>query len=72
MKSHYCTACDGGWIGPSHDYDKVASLFVEDGIWDARPVVPIARGREQIRELYKRLPLAAIRHASRKQSVRRG
>ena len=53
LKSQYCTACDGGWAGPTHDYDTIANLFVEDGVWDSRPIVPLAEGREAIRQLMK-------------------
>ena len=34
LKAAYCNAADGGWDGPTHDYDTVASLFAEDGVWD--------------------------------------
>jgi hypothetical protein len=53
LKADYCHACDGGWDRPTHDYDKVASLFVEEGSWDARPTAGFAEGREAIRELFK-------------------
>ena len=53
LKSHYLTACDGGWSGPSHDCDRVAELFTEDGVWDPSPVTPVAEGREAIREIIK-------------------
>ncbi len=53
LKARYCNYCDGGWDRPTHDYDGVASLFVEDGLWDARPLAPLAQGREAIRDLFK-------------------
>lgn len=66
LKSQYCTACDGGWAGPTHDYDTIANLFVEDGVWDSRPIVPLAEGREAIRQLMKgfRAEPFAMHHAS--------
>ena len=36
LKACYVDAADGGWTGePAHDGDTIASLFVEDGVWDA-------------------------------------
>jgi hypothetical protein len=36
LKARYVDAADGGWTGePAHDGDTIASLFVEDGVWDA-------------------------------------
>jgi hypothetical protein len=36
LKARYIDAADGGWTGePAHDGDTIASLFVEDGVWDA-------------------------------------
>ncbi len=36
LKARYVDAADGGWTGePAHDGDTIASLFVEEGIWDA-------------------------------------
>jgi len=36
LKARYVDAADGGWTGePAHDGDAIASLFVEDGVWDA-------------------------------------
>lgn len=60
LKASYCNAADGGWDRPSHDADKVASLFVEDGVWDAG-AIGRGEGREAIRALFqgfKRFPFA--------------
>lgn len=54
LKAAYWNACDGGWGRPTHDYDQVASLFVEDGVWESSRSGPI-RGREAIREYFKKL-----------------
>jgi hypothetical protein len=35
LKAAYCNAADGGWNRPTHDSDRVASLFVEDGVWES-------------------------------------
>jgi hypothetical protein len=36
LKARYVDAADGGWTGESaHDGDTIASLFVEEGVWDA-------------------------------------
>jgi hypothetical protein len=35
LKARYLDAADGGWTGePAHDGDTIASLFIEDGVWD--------------------------------------
>src|SRR5262249_41711845 len=52
LKSTYCDAADGGWDRPSHDADKVAALFVEDGVWDGG-LFGHAAGREAIRGLFQ-------------------
>jgi hypothetical protein len=60
LKASYCNAADGGWDRPSHDADKVASLFVEGGVWDAGEIGR-GEGREAIRALFngfKRFPFA--------------
>jgi SnoaL-like domain len=35
LKAAYCEAVDGGWDRRTHRGAEVASLFVEDGVWDA-------------------------------------
>jgi ketosteroid isomerase-like protein len=54
LKARYVNYNDGGWNGPTHAHpDEVADMFVEDGIWDGSPMAGYARGREQIRELFR-------------------
>jgi ketosteroid isomerase-like protein len=55
LKARYANYNDGGWSGPTHAHpDEVADMFVEDGIWDGTPVAGYAKGREQIRELFRK------------------
>jgi hypothetical protein len=51
LKALYCKYCDGGWAGPTHDYDKIAALFTEDAVTDG--TAGRTQGRENIRRLYK-------------------
>ena len=51
LKGRYCNACDGGWDRPSHDFKAVTELFTEDAVWDGRPGLPLAEGREAIGEM---------------------
>jgi hypothetical protein len=55
LKARYCNFVDGGWDRLTHDYDGVASLFVEDGLWEAG-ASPALRGetREGIRDYFKK------------------
>lgn len=56
LKARYCHYCDGGWDRAPHTYyNEIADLFIEDGVWDARPLSELAEGREAIRDLFKRL-----------------
>lgn len=52
LKAAYCACGDGGWPdhGPSH-MGPFADLFVEDAIWDGRPMAAYAVGRKAIHEL---------------------
>lgn len=54
LKASYWNYCDGGsgWGHPSHDYNGIAELFVEDGVFE---VVrgPRFEGREAIRAFFK-------------------
>ena len=56
LKARYCTYCDD-----NYDADKIASLFVEDAIWDGG-IRGKAEGRDGIRNFFvnasKRLPFA--------------
>jgi hypothetical protein len=63
LKYRYGRYCDGGWEhkGGSH-MGPIADLFVEDGVWDARPDMPIAQGREAIAKLFvefRKIPFAS-------------
>jgi hypothetical protein len=62
LKARYSHYVDGGWPnhGGSH-MGPVHELFVEDGVWDASPGLPVARGREAIRRIFvdlRSLPFA--------------
>lgn len=48
LKHRYCNACDGGWDRPTHDLKILGELFTEDAVWDGRPSLPLAEGREAI------------------------
>ncbi|MGE3594149.1 MAG: nuclear transport factor 2 family protein [Dehalococcoidia bacterium] len=53
LKHEYCRHCDNHYDG-----DSIASLFAEDGIWEASaPYVPIV-GPAAIAEFFKRMPAA--------------
>ena len=54
LKGRYCNACDGGWDRPSHDIDVILSLFTEDAVWDGRPGLPLAQGRDAIRAMMQK------------------
>jgi hypothetical protein len=51
LKALYCKYCDGGWVGPTHDYDQIAALFTEDAVTDG--TAGVTQGRENIRRLYR-------------------
>jgi ketosteroid isomerase-like protein len=53
LKARYCNYVDGGWDRPTHDYDGVASIFTEDGVWEAVPTIR-AETREGIREYFRK------------------
>ncbi len=60
LKARYCNYVDGGWDRPTHDYDGVASIFTEDGVWEAVPTIHVET-RQGIRDYFKRaqnIPLA--------------
>ncbi len=48
LKAVYCAYCDD-----DYDPDGLASLFVEDGIWDGGPEFGRHEGREAIRTFFK-------------------
>jgi hypothetical protein len=47
LKARYCAICD-----EDHNPDKITTLFVEDGIWEAG--LGTAQGHEAIRKLFQR------------------
>jgi len=51
LKALYCKYCDGGWAGPTHDFDQIAALFTEDAATDG--TAGRTEGRENIRRLYR-------------------
>jgi ketosteroid isomerase-like protein len=52
LKAAYCNAADGGWDRPIGDFDTMASLYTEDGVWDGGKWGRL-EGREAIREWFK-------------------
>ena len=48
LKARYCAYCDA-----QYDPDGLASLFVEDGVWDAGAEFGRYEGREAIRNFFK-------------------
>ena len=67
LRAIYCNGADGGWPeqGPTH-MGPFADLYVEDGVWDGRPMTPLAEGREAIRKLIElgSRPITFIQHYS--------
>jgi hypothetical protein len=59
LKAAYCNAADGGWDRPTHDGDKVAALFTEDGVWDAGRTGR-GEGRAGISALFKQFSAAPL------------
>lgn len=47
LKARYCQACDD-----DHNPDRVAALFVEDGLWEGPNIGVHARGRPAIRAYF--------------------
>ncbi|SCW77927.1 SnoaL-like domain-containing protein [Sphingobium faniae] len=51
LKSQYVKCNDGGWPGrPTSHMGSMDELFVEDGIWDGRPALPMKAGRASIKD----------------------
>lgn len=48
MKAKYCAYCDDGY-----DPEGIASLFLEDGVWDAGPAFGRYEGREAIKGFFR-------------------
>lgn len=57
LKARYCAFCDDGY-----DPDGIASLFVEDGVWDGGEVFGKCEGQAAIKKFFtgapKQLPFA--------------
>lgn len=47
LKGRYWKYANGGWDRPTHDYDRLADLWVEDGVFDGGPVGGGGEGREK-------------------------
>jgi hypothetical protein len=62
LKYRYCHHNDGGWPAqPKSHQGPSEELFTEDGVWDGRPLAPLAQGRAEIRKVFTSLaalPLA--------------
>ena len=55
LKYRYCHYNDGGWpTQPRSHQGPSVDLFTEDGVWDGRPVLPIAQGQAELRDLFGR------------------
>ncbi|MET0988390.1 MAG: nuclear transport factor 2 family protein [Steroidobacteraceae bacterium] len=51
LKWRYVKCNDGGWPGkPMSHLGNMHELFVEDGVWDGRPLLPLKQGRAAIKE----------------------
>jgi SnoaL-like domain len=64
LKAAYCEAVDGGWDRRTHNGEAVASLFVEDGVWDAGRIGGRGEGRQGIIDIinsFQRMPFALHR-----------
>jgi len=51
LMADYSNAADGGWNRATHDPDRVAALFTEDGIWEGDKGGKV-EGREAISTLF--------------------
>ena len=61
LKAAYCEAVDGGWDRRTHNGEAVASLFVEDGVWDAGRIGGRGERRQGIIGIidsFQRMPFA--------------
>jgi hypothetical protein len=61
LKAAYCEAVDGGWDRRTHNGEAVASLFVDDGVWDAGRIGGRGEGRDgivRIIDSFQRMPFA--------------
>jgi hypothetical protein len=61
LKAAYCDAVDGGWDRRTHNGEAVASLFVDDGVWDVGGGAGRGEGHGGIVNLidsFQRMPFA--------------
>lgn len=68
IKANYCKAADCGWDRPGRDAAIIASLFVEDGVWDAGSFGR-ADGREAIHALFSENPYPFGLHRVSNQNI---
>jgi hypothetical protein len=64
LKAAYCEAVDGGWDRRTHRGEEVASLFVEDGVWDAGRIGGRGEGHDgivRVIDSFQRMPFALHR-----------
>lgn len=62
LKSEYCNAVDCGWDGLTQDGDRLAELFVAEGVWEAPGMLRLD-GREAIRNFFNDSPFPFGFHA---------
>ena len=53
LKANYCRAADCGWDQEKPDFQKMVTLFVEDGVWDAGPSFARLEGHDEIRNYFE-------------------
>jgi len=51
LKTNYLDAANGGWTKISHESDKIANMFTEDGLWELSNWAKVS-GRAQIKETF--------------------
>lgn len=54
LMAEYSNASDGGWNRETHDSERVAALFTEDGVWEGDKGGKVV-GREAICDLFEHL-----------------
>jgi SnoaL-like domain len=63
LKSEYWRWCDGGWDKISHNGDRVAALFTEDGVWeilDGQSTGQRGEGPAGIRDLFNQVYAVSV------------
>jgi hypothetical protein len=61
LKAAYCDSVDGGWNRRTHNGEAVASLFVDDGVWDVGGGAGRGEGHDGIVKLidsFQHMPFA--------------